>query len=256
MGAISKFIEMLVSAGKKKQFSGGITPYRDNPQPGPSDWTYAKGTLEGGIPGAQAQPSMGHFAGDPEPAFDYRFAGGESDALRGIRNVGDVTRHYDQDAGFLTENVPLGTPGARHGLEVDFPPGKGYDTSIPDMLQNDYVGLTVQRGPQGANRIVSQDMPEFANTPSDLWELISRPTALRAQQSRAKADMNNLVEMFQKQGLDARMTANRTHVIAKQEGGGYRPMESPKTIRNESLVEALQRNYYERTGRRYPGPLQ
>ncbi len=260
MGMLTKFIGMLADAGKKKpkQFTGGITPHRENPVPGASDWEYSQSTLEGGIPGSSAQKSEGYFTGYQEPTFDYRFTGGEEEARRGLRNVGDVTRHYDQDAGFLSESVAPGSRNARPGFEVDFPPGQGYEKRIPEMLENNYVGLTTQLGPNGANRIVSQDIPEFATEGDSaaLWDLISQPGALQAQQSQATSDIADLVDMFQNMGLDARPTASRTHVISKQDAGGYRRMEKPEIMRAESLPEALQRNYFERTGRRYPGPIQ
>ena len=243
------------------KFTGGITPYRGQASPKNAlpgfVWDQTSRDLTQGIPGATAERSMGHFMGNPEPNFSYQFQGGEGAAGQGLRNVGDITRRFDQDAGFLSEEVARGTPNARPGMEVTFPPGQGYEDRLPAMLSGDAVGMTMHRGPQGPNRMTAQVVPEFDmyETPM-LRDLIADENALTKHMAKQDANMDNLVrQLAQDKGLEARKTYNRTHVMHKRDSGGYEAFADPEVMRQENLIESLNRNYYERTGLRQPGPI-
>ncbi len=249
MGMLTKFLGMLVDAGKQKSVTGGITPYRKDPIPGDAEWADAAQMLQRGLPDVQTQRSAGYFRGDIEPTFDMR---GMGDQRQAISNVGDVTRKYDQDAGFLSVPGMPGEPNIRHGLEIDFPPGQGFETRIPEMLKDEYMGLTVHKGPQGANRITSQDVPEFSfEDVAALRDRIDNPIDQILHDLGARKSMRDMAKQFDEiPGLSARPTLNRTSVMHKLDEGGHMPFADPETMVNETMQDALRRNYYERTGQR------
>lgn len=239
----------------KSDFTGGITPYVDSPLP-QFVWDQTGKDLREGVPSSTTNRSTGYFAGHPEPNIDYRGRGGPGEVAQAIGNVGDVTMRNKQMAGFLSMPAQPGDLAARPGFEVDFPLNQGYESSLPNLLGEDYVGLTVQnRGSHG--RIVSQDIPEFANDPAGIWDLISQPSKLKQHRLDAQDTMDEIVSRLNlDRALQARPTQNRTMVMSKGEEGGYQPFASPEAMMGEqTLEEQLIRNYFERTGRRGPGPV-
>tara|TARA_B100000963_G_scaffold53800_1_gene41844 strand:+ start:6816 stop:9683 length:2868 start_codon:yes stop_codon:yes gene_type:complete len=174
--------ELATLQGEPQRFVAGIS--RERPGAVPSNIQQNELAQEVLAPvikddkviGVQANPSLGGFAGDQERNLNYEVVTqtdfDPTDMTRGIVEAG---RKYDQDAVFVSQVVPDGTPGARPGVEVYFRDRQGV------KFAEEVLKILQERGVDGYTFVTDARQADRASVQALGDELTSGLTGIRFQ---------------------------------------------------------------------------
>ena len=174
--------ELATLQGEPQRFVAGIS--RERPGTVPSNIQQNELAQEVLAPvikddkviGVQANPSLGGFAGDQERNLNYEVVTqtdfDPTDMTRGIVEAG---RKYDQDAVFVSQVVPDGTPGARPGVEVYFRDRQGV------KFAEEVLKILQERGVDGYTFVTDARQADRASVQALGDELTSGLTGIRFQ---------------------------------------------------------------------------
>jgi len=174
--------ELATLEGEPQRFVAGIS--RERPGAVPSNIQQNELAQEVLAPvikddkviGVQANPSLGGFAGDQERNLNYEVVTqtdfDPTDMTRGIVEAG---RKYDQDAVFVSQVVPDGTPGARPGVEVYFRDRQGV------KFAEEVLKILQERGVDGYTFVTDARQADRASVQALGDDLTSGLTGIRFQ---------------------------------------------------------------------------